>query len=235
MNGILLDPITGRPAELRPPIDDVIELAALEQPDWKRRLSRLMVSDRPQAADGIYYVDSKAPFAVADQGAVTLAATSKQLWPTVNETPTSGGGYWWPGKKVRLRVYGKITTGATPGNLTLDIRYGTTDAGGTQLATSAAVTLIASQTNIPFHIDAYITCRGIGVSGSGGSFLAWGVAQFGAAVIATTAQPIFIPASAPAAVNADTTVSSGLHIGAARSGSTAETMTAVDVIFQAFN
>jgi len=183
-------------------------------------------------ADGIHYVDSKAPFSVADAAAVTLAATSKQLWPTVVETPTSGGNYWWPGKKLRIRVFGKITTAATPGNLTLDIRYGTTDAGGTQLATSAAVALIASQTNISFEIDAHITCRSVGATGS---LFAWAKAQFGAAVIATTAQPIFIPASAAAAVTVDTTISSGLHIGAARSGSTAETMTAQDVIFQAFN
>jgi hypothetical protein len=58
-------------------------------------------------------------------------------------------GYWQIGKKWHIRMFGKATTAATPGNLTVEIRHQTGatvgDAGGTILATSGAVAMAANE------------------------------------------------------------------------------------------
>lgn len=170
--------------------------------------------------DGQFYNDLRAPFIIADVAAVTLAATNKALY-TVSNVPAMGKDYWWAGKQVEINVFGRITTAATPGNLTLALLYGTgADANGVSLAASAAVALVASQTNIVWRVKFYVHCRAIG---SSGSLFADGDAQFGTAVIAVGG--FMLPASAPAAATCDLTVASNvLSVQALRSGSTAETM-----------
>lgn len=182
--------------------------------------------------DGQFYNDLRAPFLTISPGAVTLATTNKALH-TVSHVPAMGKDYWWAGKTVRVRAFGQITTAATPGNLTMAMLYGTgADANGVSLATTAALTLIASQTNIAWWVDFYIRCIS---SGSAGTLFATGKAEFGAAVIA--AGQALIPASAPAVSGAcDLTVAGNvLSLQAARSGSTAETMQVVDLQVFALN
>jgi hypothetical protein len=180
-------------------------------------------------ADGIYYRDSKQPFTIAAQTAITLATTDKLIYP--QSLTAVGANYFTLGKRVAITIFGTITTAATPGNLTVDLYYGTTDAGGTLLASSAAQTLIASQTTQVFYLMAFCTCRATGPTGS---LLAWGsVINIQPAVVA--AATFTIPASAPAAVTVDTTISSGFNVQFKRSGSTAETVTVQDLVFEALN
>lgn len=184
--------------------------------------------------DAQFYNDIRAPFMAADQAAVTLAVTNKALY-TASAHPVLGGQYFnYVGKKVKIRVFGKITTGLTPGNLTLALLYGTgADANGVVLASSAAIALVVSQTNISFQVEFIVTVRS---TGSTGTLFVDGSAKFNPAVIASTAQPILIPASA-AVVSAacDLTVANILSVQALRSGSTAETMTIQDLEFTALN
>lgn len=171
--------------------------------------------------DGQFYNDLLKPFAIADVAAVTLAATNKALYPVAN-IPAMGKDYWWAGKQIELNIFGRITTAATPGNLTMALFYGTgADANGVSLVASAAQTLIASQTNISWRVKFYVRCISIGAAGT---FFADGDGQFGTAVIA--AGGFMMPASAPAVSAAcDLTVASNvLSLQALRSGSTAETM-----------
>lgn len=183
-------------------------------------------------ADGQFFNDLRAPFIAADVAAVTLAATNKALYP-VGNTPAMGKDYWWVGKKVRIRAFGRITTAATPGNLTLALFYGTgADANGTSIVASAAQTLIASQTNISWELELYVHCRSIG---SAGTLFGTGKAFFGAAVVAVG--DFLLPATA-AAVSAgvDLTVAGNvLSVQALRSGSTAETMQVHDIEVIALN
>jgi hypothetical protein len=111
-------------------------------------------------ADGIHYRDSKQPFPVGPQAAVTLLTTDKLLWP--GSLTALVANYLWAGKAVALTAFGTLTTGATPGNLNIELYYGTTDAGGTLLASSAALTLVANQTTIPWVLTAFLRCRGVG-------------------------------------------------------------------------
>jgi hypothetical protein len=184
--------------------------------------------------DGAFYTDLREPFFVSDAAAVTLAATAKALY-TASNFPVLGGQYFArPGKKILLRAAGKITTAATPGNLTLDLYYGTGgDANGVLIASSAAIALVASQTNMTWEAFIRVRCQTIG---SAGTLRAMGNAHFNPAVIASTAQPIMIPASAAVDSGAcDLTAALILSLQARRSGSTAETMTVQDLEIVAMN
>lgn len=183
-------------------------------------------------ADGLFYHDLREPFLAADQGAVTLAATDKALY-TPSAFPLLGGQYWARvGKKMQIRAFGKITTAATPGNGTFDIYYGNgTDANGTILASSAAQTLVASQTNLSWMIELWISCR---TTGSAGGLFVDGRATFNTGVIA--AGTFLIPASAAAVTGSlDLTAANIISVQFKRSGSTAETMTVQDLEVNALN
>jgi|SRR5882672_1701786 len=182
--------------------------------------------------DGQFYNDLRAPFITSDVASVTLAATNKALYPIAN-VPAMGKDYWWAGKKVRIELFGRITTAATPGNLTLALFYGTgADANGVSIVASAAQTLIASQTAISWRAKFIVHCRS---TGSAGTLFGWGKAFFGTAVIA--AGDFLMPANTAAVSGAcDLTVAGNvLSVQALRSGSTAETMQVHDVNVIAMN
>lgn len=185
-------------------------------------------------ADGLFYQDTREPFIGADIASVTLAATNKALYPASN-FPLLGGQYFSRiGKKMHIVAYGRMTTGATPGNLTVGVLYGTgADANGVVLQSSAAVALIASQTNIMWCMDVMVHCRSIG---SAGTLFAVGQFVCNPVVLASTAQPVMIPATAAAVSGAcDLTASLIISLQALRSGSTAETMQIHDLKVVAVN
>lgn len=172
--------------------------------------------------DGANYLDTRAPFDIAatPPASVTLASTDKAIY-TPSEFPSFGPGYWWVGKQFRIRACGKATTGATPGNGTWDIYWGTgADANGTILASSVATALAANQSNISWWLDLLIECT---VRGSSGKLMVTGLAFMNA--LLTTNVPMPIPATSPVASSAiDLTSSSIISVQYKRSGSTAETM-----------
>lgn len=179
-------------------------------------------------ADGLFYWDTREPFLAADIAPVTLLSTDLALYPASN-FPVLGGQYFSRiGKKLRIRMFGKITTAVTPGNGTWDVYYGTgAAANGVLLASSAALALTASQTNLSWWAEFYISCRSIG---SAGTLFCDGMAHMNVAVLASTLQPVMIPASA-AAVSAacDLTAALIISVQYKRSGSTVETMTVQDM------
>lgn len=182
-------------------------------------------------ADGLFYADMREPFISADITAVTLASTFKALYPASN-FPVLGGQYFSrPGKRIKIRMFGRITTAATPGNFQLGVYYGTGgDANGVQLATSTAQALTASQTNLSWEAEVNVHCRGLG---SAGTLFATGRILFNEAVCAPH---IFMPSSAPAVSGAcDLTAANIISVQANRSGSTAETMQVHDLEVIAMN
>lgn len=185
-------------------------------------------------ADGLFYVDSRTPFISADVAAVTLAATAKALIPVAN-IPIFGSNYFsLIGKAVRIRLFGRITTAATPGNGQFTVYYGTgADANGVAVCQSAALALTPSQTNLSWEAEFLIRCRTMGATGT---LFGTGKVLFNNAVLASTLQPMMVPASAPAASAAcDLTASLVLSPQFSRSGSTAETMQVHDVSYEALN
>jgi hypothetical protein len=184
--------------------------------------------------DGAFYTDTREPFIGTDITAVTLATTAKALYPASN-FPVLGGQYFSRiGKKMKIRLFGRMTTAATPGNGQFTIYYGTgADANGVSLATSGALALTASGTNLSWMIEIYVHCRSIG---SAGTLFVTGRAEFNVGLMASTLQPMFIPASAPAVSGAcDLTAANIISIQFSRSGSTAETMQVHDIEVVAMN
>jgi hypothetical protein len=182
-------------------------------------------------ADGLFYLDLREPFIATDPGAVTLSTTDKALY-TTSFFPVLGGQYFARvGKALRIELFGRITTGTTPGNLTWDVYWGTgADANGTIIVSSAAQALTASQTNLSWKATFDIHCRS---TGSAGTLFGTGFAVFNEAVLAPH---MLIPASAPAVSGSvDLTAANIISVQAKRSGSTAETMQVHDIRVIALN
>src|SRR6185295_10543362 len=102
------------------------------------------------------YHESRDPYFYSTSfAAVSPLSTSISIIPILRVPATSlafGPGYWLkPGRRWEIFMIGRLTTAATPGNMTLEVRWQSgaapTDAGGTILATSAAVAMGASKTN----------------------------------------------------------------------------------------
>ena len=214
--------------------DDVMALKEVQEADWKARYGRLMTENVPMNSDGIFYNDLREPFMAADQAAVTLSTTDKALYPAA-AFPVLGGQYFARiGKKLRIRAFGKITTGTTPGNGTFDIYYGSgADATGTIIVSSGTLALTASQTNLSWYIDIYVHARSLGATGT---LFCTGMANFNVGVLASTLAPMMIPPSAAVVSGSvDLTAANIISVQFKRSGSTAETMTVQDMEVTSLN
>lgn len=179
-------------------------------------------------ADGLFYWDTREPAIGVDIPAVTLAATAKALYPAGN-FPNLGGQYFTRiGKKLRIRLFGRMTTGATPGNGSFNVYWGTgADANGVLLMTGAPVALSANQANLSWACEIFVSCRS---TGAAGTLFCTGKAHFNVGLIASTLQPIMLPASAPTVSGAcDLTAALIVSVQYLRSGSTAETMQVHDM------
>lgn len=185
-------------------------------------------------ADGIFYNDLREPFVTVPPAAVTLAATAKALY-TASQFPVLGGQYFSrPGKKLRIRLFGQFTSAATPGNGSFNVYYGSgADAAGVLLMTGTPVALSANQTNMSWELEVIVTCR---TTGSAGTLFCTGKAFFNNALIASTLQPILLPATAPVVSGAcDLTAANIISVQFLRSGSTVETMQVLEMEVTALN
>jgi hypothetical protein len=221
----------------RNPLDRVAELLVEEERRWAAMNERLRHGPDPvMAGETQNYHETRNPYKqTADYGAITLSTTSLSILPITTVLIGSPfqfpAGYWDLGKKIRVRMFCKVTTVLTPGNFTFEVRYQTgtpTDAGGTILVTSAATAFTASKTNLPIEIDFSVEARAP-VGTTAALFAKGKVISDGAgALITAPNNPIFMPASAPASVNVDTTLASTIHVDVKRSGSTVETIAVHD-------
>lgn len=171
-------------------------------------------------AQSLFY-NQLSPIQAVDPISVTLLTTDLPLVAN-GYIPGLSNFFNYVGKRLRVEMFGRITTAATPGNLTISAYWGNnTAANGTVLAASGAQALTASQTNLSWTLQLDIQCRVIG-NGTLGSLLCTGFMMLNEAV---AVPHLLIPASAPAAVaSLDLTAANYLSVQAKRSGSTAETM-----------
>lgn len=184
--------------------------------------------------DGPFYNDLREPHIVSDLAAVTLSTTDKALYTVAAHPPLGKQYFARANKKVKLRLFGKITTALTPGNGTIGVYWGSgADANGVLLASSAAHALTASQTNLSWMMELFVSCR---TPGATGTLFVDGIASYNVGVVASTLQPIMIPASAAVVSGAcDLTADLIISVQYKRSGSTVETMTVQDFEFIPLN
>ena len=137
------------------------------------------------------------------------------------------------GQVWHLTASGILTTaGASPGNLTITPRYGTTT-GGVALGASAATAFAASATNVAWRLEYDFIIRTIGNAGTNSTCVGNGF--FGttvAAITAATGNTIYFGSTA--SVSVDTSISSGLFIGVTM-GSASDTMTTMAVLLESYN
>lgn len=182
-------------------------------------------------ADGLFYNDLREPFLSVAPGAVTLAATAKALY-TASNFPVLGAGYFGRiGKKVKIRLFGVITTALTPGNGSFNVYYGTgADANGVVLMTGTPVALVASRTADTWELEIVVTCR---TTGAAGTLLCNGHATFAESVMVAHQ---LLPAATGAVSGAcDLTAALIISVQFLRSGSTVETMQVLDMEVTALN
>jgi hypothetical protein len=152
-------------------------------------------------ADGLFYNDLREPFLVADLGAVTMTTTAKALYPAV-AFPNLGANYFnRVGKMLKITLWLKMALGATPGNFSFNVHFGTgADANGTLICVAGTpVALTASVTKCGYAIFT-IRCISIGtVAGASGTLQCTGIAWFDHLIIANTLQPIMVPTAGAAA------------------------------------
>lgn len=185
-------------------------------------------------ADGLFYNDLREPFIATDVPAVTLTTTAKALY-TASFFPNLGGQYFVRvGKALRIELFGRMTVAATPGNGSFNVYYGSgADAAGVVLMTGAPVALLANQAALSWSCKVDVHCRS---TGSTGTLFCTGRAHFNVALIASTLQPIMLPASTPAVSGAcDLTAANIISVQYLRSGSTVETMQVHDIKVTALN
>jgi hypothetical protein len=213
---------------------EIMELKDIQEEQWKYHYAKLIKSGVPTNTDGVFYWDTREPFISTDVASVTLSTTNKALYPAA-AFPVLGGQYWArPGKKLRIRMFGRMTTGTTPGNGQFSIYYGSgADATGTIVASSATLALSASATNLSWESEVYVHCR---TTGATGTLFGTGKILYNVALLASTLAPMLIPASVPAASGSvDLTAANIISCQYLRSGSTAEAMQVHDLEVSAVN
>lgn len=179
-------------------------------------------------SDGLFFNDLREPHVVADIPAVTLAATAKALYRK-DDFPVLGGQYFArPNKKLKITLFGRMTTVLTPGNGSFNVYYGSgADATGVLLMTGTPVALTASKTALSWEAVIRVHCRTIGAVGT---LFCTGKAHFNVGLIASTLQPIMLPDNTAAVSGAcDLTAANIISVQYLRSGSTAETMQVHDM------
>ena len=184
------------------------------------------------------YHETRNPIAqTADYASITGTTTSKSIMSVTADLPGSSlvypAGYWQAGKKWHVRMFIKMTTGATAGNITIEIRMQTgasvTDAGGTIMATSAAVALGNAKTAASVFMDFTVESRGAVGTTTPMFVKGFALTDPTFAVWASTVNPIFIPSNAAAAVNFDTTLAGTVNVQMKNSGANASTYVVQDV------
>jgi hypothetical protein len=99
--------------------------------------------------------------AQADGAALSNSTTPTSIIPAAAKFVLPSNFFANIGKKLRIKASGRISTVVTtPGNLTLDVRFGSTVVwnGG------ASALNVTAQTNATWDFEAELTCRAIGQS-----------------------------------------------------------------------
>lgn len=194
--------------------------------DMMEELERASIMDGVflnMAGEGNLLVETRRPYSqTADFASVTQTTTSKNWLPQNGTGFMTPASYWDAAKEVRFTLFGKMTTGTTPGNHTTEIRHQAavplTDAGGTILATSTAVAATTVKSNISFIL--FGRCHTRGAIGATTPLFAWAVFMSNQLSVLLPAAniPQMIPETAAASVNVDSQPAGGLSIQGKNSG-----------------
>ena len=142
---------------------------------------------------------------VSDGVAVANTTTETIIFPDV----TIPANYMQDGRSLMLKAYGKLSTTATP-TMTWAIRWG--GVAGTLLATSEAITMGSGVVNVNWALEAWITTR---VNGATGSLFTFGEVTVHTSATAILGNVFSVSGfDAPAAVTANLAADMALSLTA---------------------
>jgi hypothetical protein len=170
-------------------------------------------------ADGLFYLDTREPHLVSDIGAVTMTTTAKALYPAA-AFPVLGGQYFnRPGKSIKICMWLKFTLGATPGNLSFNVHWGTgADANGTLICVAGTPVAATNATGV-CYVEVTVRCL---TTGTAGTLQATGMAIFDVALVASPNFNYFFPkAGAAASAGLDLTAANIVSVQVLQSGTAA--------------
>jgi hypothetical protein len=208
------------------------ELARL--PESARRWLRLSESagpNGPKAAFGPFRQMLDGGIMLANQTAIT--GTSETAMFSVAQYSGFAANQLRAGQIWHLTAFGIMTTaGASPGNITITPRFGTSTSG-TSLGASAATALATSASNVAWRLEYDFIVRTIGNAGANSTVVGNGKFITTVAAIAAATGNV-VPFGSTASVSVDTSVASGLFIGVTM-GSASDTMTTMGVMLESYN
>lgn len=151
-------------------------------------------------------IQSETALTAASEGIVFPASTVPGYYGFIP------GGYMVTGKTLHIRMAGQLSTAATPGTFLWALRWG--GVSGTVLvksngagATGTAITMAASQTNVFWRAELYITAQTGAEKGASGSLFASGILESEGI---PTKNAVTFPLTAPAAVTINLTTGADL-------------------------
>ncbi len=195
------------PLERQQMLDEVLELAAVEEGKWNDRLGRIR---GPKAGYGPFRQMLDGAISLADQTAVT-GTSEVAMWPIAQYTGWAAN-QLRAGQAWHLTAYGVISTaGSSQGNITLTPRFGTSS-GGVALGASAATALVASASNVAWRLEYDFVVRTVGLAGANSTCVGNGWFTTTVAAIAASTGNI-VPFGSTGSVSIDLSIASGLYMG----------------------
>ncbi len=216
------------PLERQQMLDEVLELAAVEENAWNDKLGRIK---GPKAGYGPFRQMLDGSIALADQTQVT-GTSEVAMWPAAQYTG-------WAANQLRvgqawhLTAFGVMSTaGSSQGNITLTPRFGTSSSG-TALGASAATALVASASGVAWRLEYDLILRTVGLAGANSTVVGNGYfATTVAAIAASTGN--YVPFGSTASVSVDFSIAAGLYMGVTM-GSASDTLKTLWVGLESLN
>ena len=140
----------------------------------------------------------------ADGAALSNSVTLTAISPAPDVTIPAN--FLFAGSRLRITASGRYSTTVTP-TLNWGLYYG--GVGGVAAGVTGAITMPSTVTNLTWRLNATLTVRTAGTSGTG---IVTGEVTYGSS--ATASLPVMIPSSAPATFVCDTTTAKTLVLGA---------------------
>lgn len=182
-----------------------------------------------------YFRELAEPVMVIDQTQITGTAEAA-MWNMTGAGPppatllpanTVRSGQIW-----QVTAFGVMTTPASAATtMTLTPRWGVSSSGTSLGASGVSNTAIISRTNDPWFLSLLLTIRSAAASGT-----AVCAARFSCPAIGTAAaNPGTLVAGSTASVTIDTTIASGIYVGATLAGSASWTLKTLGVAMESLN
>lgn len=154
------------------------------------------------------------------------------MWPTADYTGI-GPNVLRSGQFYHVKAWGILTTAsASPGNITLTPRWGTST-GGTGLGASVATALSTSASNVAWRMEYTLAVRKVGLAGSNTKVVGNGWFATTVAAIAASVGN-FVPFGSTAEISIDAHTSGGIFMGVTM-GSASDSMTTMVVVMETWN